>query len=118
VGSKSVLAIVPLPPSEDIKLTKEQVELALSKYDQAETAGELKPLLADGRAKWMTIKAALEAPVVASAQTETAPELDVPTAAGVEEPEPVAAKAEVNPDKGWRAWVKWAEGFLVKVLGK
>ena len=118
VGSKSVLAIVPLPPSEDIKLTKEQVELALSKYDQAEKVGEIKPLLVDGRAKWMTIKTALEAPVVASAQTEPAPELDVPTAAGVEESAPVVAKLEIKPETRWKNWMSWAKSFLIKVLGK
>ena len=116
VGSKSVLAIVPLPPSGDITLTKEQVELALSKYDQAESTEELKTLLAEGRSKWMTIKAALEAPVVASAQPAPVQELDVPTAAGVEEPEPVAAKVEVKPETGWRAWVKWVDGFLKTLL--
>jgi hypothetical protein len=115
---KADLAIVPLPPSEDIKLTKEQVELALSKYDLAEKAVEIKPLLADGRAKWMTIKTALEAPVMASAQTEPAPELDVPTAAGVEESQPVVAKVEVKPETGWKNWMSWAKGFLIKVLGK
>jgi hypothetical protein len=99
-------------------LTKEQVELALSKYDQAEKVGELKPLLADGRAKWITIKTALEAPVMASAQTEPAPELDVPTAAGVEESAPVVAKLEIKPETTWKNWMSWAKGFLIKVLGK
>ena len=118
VGSKSVLAIVPLPPSEDIKLTKEQVELALSKYDQAEKVGEIKPLLVDGRAKWMTIKTALEAPVVASAQTEPAPELDVPTAAGVEEPAPVVTRVEAKPVSRWKGLVKWVEAFVRGFLSK
>ena len=66
----------------------------------------------------MTIKAALEAPVIASAQTEPAPELDVPTAAGVEDFEPVLAKVEIKPETTWRNWMSWAKGFLIKVLGK
>jgi hypothetical protein len=42
----------------------------------------------------------------------------VPTAAGVEEPEPVVAKVEVKPETGWKNWMSWAKGFLIKILGK
>ena len=119
LGSRLVLAIAPLPPSADIQLTKEQVDLALSRYDRAEKTDELKTLLADGRAKWATTKATLEAPVVvASVQPEPVNELDVPTAAGMEEPEPVVVKVEVKPETGWRAWVSWVQRFVSGFLGK
>lgn len=118
LGARLVLAIAPLPPLTNIQLTKEQVELALSRYEKAEKTDELKTLLADGRAKWTTIKATLEAPVVASAEPEPVNELDVPTAAGVEELEPVVVKVEAKPETGWRAWVSWVRGLVRGVLGK
>ncbi|MFZ9681121.1 MAG: DNA/RNA non-specific endonuclease [Bacteroidia bacterium] len=118
LGSRLVLVIAPLPPAPEIQLTKEQVELALSRYEKAEKTDELKTLLADGRAKWTAIKATLEAPVVASTQPEAANELDVPTAAGVEEPEPVMVKVEAKPETGWRAWIKWTESFIQKIFGR
>lgn len=62
---------------------------------------------ADGRAKCTAIKTALEAPLVASTEPQPANELDVPTAAGVEEAEPVVCKADAKPEAGWRAWLKW-----------
>jgi endonuclease G len=114
VGAKSVLAIVPLPPSEGIQLTKEQINLALSKYDEAEKDGSIKVLLQEGHDKWTALKtpAVVEAPVapvVASVQpTQEAKEseLDVPTAAGVEEPElPV-----------WRVWYEKIKDWLGKYL--
>lgn len=114
-----MLAIAPLPPSAKIQLTKEQVDLALNRYDKAEKTDELKTLLADGRAKWTAIKATLEAPVVvASVQPKQDNELDVPTAAGVEEPEPVVFKVEAKKMTGWRAWVGWVKGFLNALLSK
>ena len=118
LGSRLVLAIAPLPPSADIKLTKEQVDLALSRYVREEKTDEIKGLLADGRAKWTAIKASLEAPVVASAQSETANELDVPTAAGVEEPAPVVTRVEAKPVLGWKGLVKWVEAFVRGFLSK
>lgn len=76
-------------------------------------------LTADGRAKWTAIKATLEAPVVvASVQPELVNELDVPTDAGVEEPEPVVVKVEAKPETGWRVWVSWVKGLIKGVLGK
>jgi hypothetical protein len=118
LGSRLVLAIAPMPPSADIKLTKEQVDLALSRYVREEKTDEIKDLLADGRAKWTAIKASLEAPVVASAQPETANELDVPTAAGVEEPAPVVSRVEAKPEVGWRGLVKWVESFVRGFISK
>ncbi len=119
LGSRLVLAIVPLPPSAEIQLTKEQAELALSRYEKAEKTDELKTLLADGRAKWTAIKATLEASVVVvSVEPESVNELDVPTAAGVEETEPVVVRVEAKPETGWRVWVSWAKGFVRGILGR
>jgi len=56
--------------------------------------------------------------VIASAQIEPAPELDVPTAAGVEEPAPVEVKVEVKPETGWRAWISWVQGFVRKIIAR
>lgn len=100
-----------MPPSEKIPLSLEQVDLALSKFDSFQsTDTALKDFVADGRSKWAAIAAELKtpAPVVVVAQqppvkTEPAapPEvLDVPTAAGVEEPEPAM-------------WVIWFEKIKV-----
>mgnify|MGYP003340418593 CR=1 FL=1 len=118
LDSDHLLAVAPLPPTGGIQLTKEQVDLALSRYEKAEKTEELKTLLAEGRAKWTAIKASLEAPVVASTppQVEPEKELDVPTAAGVEEPEPVVVKIEQNPETGGMAWIKRAESFIRKIF--
>lgn len=119
IGAGMVLATAPLPPSGDIQLTKEQVDLALSLYEKSEKTEELKTMLADGRAKWVAIKEKLETPVVvASAPVQTAPDLDEPTAAGVEEPEPVVVRVEAKPETGWRVWVSWVQGFVQKILGR
>jgi hypothetical protein len=118
-GSQLVLVIAPLPPGSDIqKLTKERVDLASSRYDSAEKIDELKTLLADGRAKWNTIKASPEAPVITSTQPDSLPELDVTTAAGVEEPTLVLAKDETKPTTGWESWISWAKSFTGKALGR
>ena len=114
LNSNLVLAILPLPPNEQVKLSPEQIDLALSKYDEAEKDGSIKELLQEGHAKWTSLKApvvveAPAAPVVASVQPtkETKePELDVPTAARVEEPElPV-----------WRVWFEKARDWIGKYL--
>ena len=119
LGSGLILAIAPLPPSADIQLTKEQVDLALSQYERAEKTDELKTLLADGRAKWTAIKARMEAPVVvASVQPEPVNELDVPTAAGGGEPGPEVVQVQTKPELGWKVWVKWVEGFVKRLLGR
>ena len=118
-GSRLVLVIAPLPPSDDIqKLTKERVDLASSRYDRAEKMDELKALLADGRAKWNAIQATPETPVIASTQRDSLRELDVTTAAGVEEPTLVLAKDETRPKTGWKSWISWAKSFTVKALGR
>lgn len=118
LGSQLVLVIAPLPPGDDIrKLTKERVDLASSRYDRAEKIDELKTLLADGRAKWKATKAAPEAPVLASNQSDSLQELDVTTAAGVEEPAPVLAKDETKPKTGWESWISWAKSFTGKAQG-
>jgi hypothetical protein len=118
-GSQIVLVIAPLPPSDDIqKLIKERVDLASSRYDRAEKMDELKTLLADGRAKWNAIQATPEAPVIASTQRDFLRELDVTTAAGIEEPALVLAKDEKKPKTGWKSWISWAKSFTVKALGR
>ena len=118
LGSHLVLVIAPLPPGDDIqKLTKEQLDLASSRYDRAEKMDELKTLLADSRAKWNAIKATPEAPVLASNQRDSLQELDVTTAAGVEEPAPVLAKDETKPKTGWESWISWAKSFTGKAKG-
>jgi hypothetical protein len=119
LGSRVVLVIAPLPPSDDIqKLIKERVDLASSRYDRAEKMDELKTLLADGRAKWNAIQATPEAPVIASTQRDSLRELDVTTAAGIEEPALVLAKDETRPKTGWKSWISWAKSFTVKALGR
>jgi hypothetical protein len=119
LGSRLVLVIAPLPPNDDIqKLTKERLDLASSRYDRAEKMDELKTLLADGRAKWNTIKAEPEAPVIASSQPDCFKELDVTTAAGVEEPALVVAKDETKRKTGWESWILWAKSFTGKALGR
>ena len=118
LGSQLVLVIAPLPLGDDIrKLTKERVDLASSRYDRAEKIDELKTLLADGRAKWNAIKATPEAPVLASNQRNSLRELDVTTAAGVEEPAPLLAKDETKPKTGWESWISWAKSFTGKAEG-
>jgi len=118
-GSQLVFVIAPLSPKNDIqKLTKEQVDLASSRYDSAEKMDELKTLLADGRAKWNSIKPEPEAPVLASNQHNSFEGLDVTTAAGVEEPSLVVAKGETNPKTGWESWISWARSFTGKALGR
>jgi hypothetical protein len=111
LNSNLILAILPLPPKEEVKMSPEQIDLALSKYDEAKKDGSIKELLQEGHAKWTALKApaVVEAPVVASVQPtqETKePELDVPTAAGVEEPElPI-----------WRVWYEKAMDWVGKCL--
>ncbi len=118
LGSQLVLVIAPLPAGDDIqKLTKERVDLASSRYDRAEKIDELKILLADGRVKWNAIKATPEAPVLTSNQRDSLRELDVTTAAGVEEPAPVLAKDETKPKTGWESWIAWAKSFTGKAEG-
>lgn len=118
LGSQLVLVIAPLPPGDDIrKLTKERVDLASSRYDRAEKIDELKTLLADGRAKWNAIKGTPEDLVLASNQSDSLRELDVTTAAGVEEPAPVLAKDETKPKTGWESWISWAKSFTGKAEG-
>ena len=118
LGSQLVLVIAPLSPTNDIqKLTKERVDLASSRYDRAEKMDELKTLLADGRAKWNAIKGAPEDPVLASNQRDSYQELDVTTAAGVEEPAPVLAKNETKSKTGWESWISWAKSFTRKAEG-
>lgn len=118
LGSQLVLVIAPLPPGDDIqKLTKERVDLASNRYDRAEKIDELKTLLTDGRAKWKAIKATSEAPVLASDQRSSLRELDVTTAAGVEESAPVLAKDETKPKTGWESWISWAKSFTGKAEG-
>jgi hypothetical protein len=119
LGSRLVLVIAPLLPGDDIqKLTKERVDLAFNRYDRAEKMDELKILLADGRAKWNSIKATPEAPVLASTQRGSLRELDVTTAAGVEEPALVVSKVETKPKIAWESWISWAKSFTEKALGR
>jgi hypothetical protein len=118
LGSHLVLVIAPLPPGDDIrKLTKERVDLASCRYDRAEKMDELKTVLADGRAKWNSIKPEPEAPVLASTQRDSLRDLDVTTAAGVEEPARVLAKDETKPKTGWESWISWAKSFTGKAEG-
>lgn len=119
LGSRLVLVIAPLLPGGDIqKLTKERVDLASSRYDRAEKMDELKTVLADGRAKWNSIKSEPEAPVLASNQPDSFKELDVTTAAGVEEPALVVAKDETKRKTGWDSWISWARSLTGKALGR
>lgn len=119
LSSQLVLVIAPLSPSNDIqKLTKERVDLASSRYDRAEKMDELKTLLADGREKWNSIKSEPEAPVLASNQPDSFKELDVTTAAGVEEPALVVAKDQTKRKTGWESWISWAKSFTGKALGR
>ena len=119
LGSRLVLVIAPLLPGGDIqKLTKERVDLASSRYDRAEKMDELKTLLADGRAKWNSIKSEPEAPMIASSQPDSFKELDVTTAAGVEEPALVVSKVETKPKTGWDGWISWAKSFTEKAVRK
>jgi len=119
LGSQLVFVIAPLSPKNDIqKLTKERVDLASSRYDSAEKMDELRTLLADGRAKWNSIKPEPEAPMLASNQHNSFEGLDVTTAAGVEEPSLVVAKDETNPKTGWESWISWAKSFTGKALGR
>jgi hypothetical protein len=118
LGSQLVLVIAPLPPGDDIqKLTKERVDLASSRYDRAEKMDELKTLLTDGRAKWKAIQTTPEAPVIASNQSDSLRELDVTTAAGVEEPAHALAKDKTKPKTGWESWISWAKSFTGKAEG-
>ena len=119
LGARVVLVIAPLPSGEDIQqLTKERVDLASSRYDRAEKMDELKTILANDRAKWNAIQATPEAPVIASTQRDSLRELDVTTAAGIEEPALVLAKDETRPKTGWKSWISWAKSFTVKALGR
>jgi hypothetical protein len=119
LGSRLVLVIAPLLPGDDIqKLTKERVDLASSRYDRAEKMDELQTLLADGRAKWNAIQATPEAPVIVSSQPDSFKELDVTTAAGVEETTLVVSKVETKPKTGWDGWISWAKSFTEKAVGK
>jgi hypothetical protein len=119
LGSRLVLVIAPLFPGDDIqKLTKERVDLASSRYDRAEKMDELRTLLSDGWAKWNAIQATPEAPMIASSQPDSFKELDVTTAAGVEEPALVVSKVETKPKTGWDGWISWAKSFTGKALGK
>jgi hypothetical protein len=119
LGSQLVLVIAPLPPGDDIqKLTKERVDLASSRYERAEKMDELKTLLADGRAKWNSIKSEPEAPVLAFNQPDSFKELDVTTAAGVEEPALVVAKDETKRKTGWDSWISWWKSFTEKAVGR
>jgi hypothetical protein len=119
LGSRLALVIAPLSPSNDIqKLTKERVDLASSRYDRAEKMDELKTLLADGRAKWNAIQATPEAPVIASSQPDFFKQLDVTTAAGLEEPALVVSKVEPKPKTGWDSWISWAKSLTEKAVGK
>jgi|GEM_PF-2804982 len=99
LGSNLLVALLPLPPTEKIPLNLEQVNLALSKFDSFQsTDTALKEFVADGRSKWVAIATELktpasvavvgEQPPVKTQQTALSEVLDVPTAAGVEEPEP------------------------------
>jgi hypothetical protein len=119
LGARVVLVIAPLPSGEDIQqLTKERVDLASSRYDRAEKMDELKTILANDRAKWNAIQATPEASVIASTQRDSLRELDVTTAAGVEEPALVLAEEETKPISGWESWILWAKSFTGKALGR
>jgi hypothetical protein len=56
--------------------------------------------------------------VIASSQPDSFKELDVTTAAGVEEPALVVSKVETKPKTGWDGWISWAKSFTGKALGK
>ena len=119
LGSRLVLVIAPLAAGWDIeKLTKDQMDLALSRYDRAEKMDELKMLLAEDRAKRSVIQTPSEASVGASAQREPLPALDVPTAAGAEEPVPSATEVKGQTEAGWKIWASWAKSFTGKALGR
>jgi hypothetical protein len=119
LGSRLVLVIALLLSGDDIqKLTKDRVDLASSRYDRAEKMDELKTLLADGRTKWNAIQATPEAPLIASSQPDSFKELDVTTAAGVEEPALVVAKDETKRKTGWDSWILWAKIFTEKAVGR
>ena len=119
LGSRLVLVIAPLAPGRDIeKLTKDQMDLALNRYDRAEKMDELKMLLAEDRAKRSVIQTPSEASVGTSAQREPLPDLDVPTAAGAEEPAPTATEVKRQTEAGWKTWVSWAKRFTGKALGR
>jgi hypothetical protein len=92
-------------------MSAEQIDLALRKYDEAEKDESIKALLLVGHAKWTGLKssAASSVPVVANAspaQEINDSELDVPTAAGIEEPEPTV----------WRVWYEKAKDWVGKYL--
>lgn len=119
LGSRLVLVIAPLAPGRDIeKLTKDQMDLALNRYDRAEKMDELKMLLAEDRAKRSVIQTPSEASVGTSAQREPLPVLDVPTAAGAEEPAPTATEVKGQSEAGWKTWVSWAKSITGKALGR
>jgi len=119
LGSRLVLIIAPLAAGRDIeKLTKEQMDLALNLYDRAEKMDELKMLLADDMAKRSVIQTPSEASVGTSAQREPLPVLDVPTAAGAEEPVPSATEVKGQSEAGWKTWVSWAKSLTGKALGR
>jgi hypothetical protein len=119
LGSSLVLVIAPLDPGRDIeKLTKEQVDLALSRYEKAEKMDELKTLLADDRTKRTVIQTPPEASLGVSAQGEPLPKLDVPTAAGLEDLASDGAEFGGQPEAGWRTWISWAKSFAGKAWGR
>ena len=119
LGSRLVLVIAPLAAGRDIeKLTKDQMDLALNRYDKAEKMDKLKMLLADDRAKRSVIQTPSEASVGTSAQREPLPVLDVLTAAGAEEPVPSATEVKGETEAGWKTWVSWAKSLSGKALGR
>lgn len=119
LASRLVLVIAPLAAGRDIeKLTKDQMDLALNRYDKAEKMDELKMLLADDRAKRSVIQTPSEASVGTSAQRKPLPVLDVPTAAGAEEPVPSATEVKEETEAGWKTWVSWAKSLTGKALGR
>jgi len=86
--------------------------LALSKFDSLQSTGTaLKEFVADGRLKWVAIATELKMPdpvVVVPEQQPLKMEqaalpevLDVPTAAGVEEPEPAMWVIWFEKINGW-----------------
>ena len=112
LGSNLLVALLPLPPTEKIPLSLEQVNLALSKFDSFQgTDKALKEFVADGRAKWLAIATELKTPAPVAVVAEQPPVktqptalpevLDVPTAAGVEEPEPAMWVIWFEKIKGW-----------------
>jgi len=119
LGSRLVLVIAPLAAGRNIeKLTKDQMDLALNRYDRAEKMDELKMLLAEERAKRSVNQSPAEASVGTSAQREPLPALDVPTAAGAEEPAPTATEVKGQTVAGWKTWVSWAKSITGKALGR